>query len=231
MKPLLAAALLMTPGAALLADSGDSYRSFQDQKGRSIKAVVIRATDDEVWIRRNDGRTFRLELATFSDTDQEFIQGWRESEVLQRENALEFSVRRFSDGRRDASTASHTTKIEKYGYVVTLTNRTPIDLKRLQIDYRLYVWRGSIRRTGQNRETERHMGRHQINLPAGGSKEVRTQSIPLTSSQLKSGWSYSGTNRTRSTDDLRGIWIRVKREGKVIAEFASPEKLMKDESW
>jgi hypothetical protein len=226
--PLLLAACTLT----LHADRNTEYRTFTDGDGRKISAVLIRATDAEVWIRRNDGQTFQVSLDRFSDADRKFVAEWRRMEALTAPMALEFSARRFPDGRQTTSTESTVTITERYGYVVTITNRSPYDLKDLQVEYRYFIREGNVGATGQNRRIRHEDGRTRIdNLPSRGNTEFKTNTVTLRSSRLKPDWSYRDTNQRRTQDDLRGICVRVRENGKIIAEFSNPGNLMESEKW
>lgn len=218
--------LSIIPG---FAQQEDPYRTFRDREGRSIRAVVVRAADDAVWIRREDGQTFRVALETLSKTDQNFVSHWRITDALKAPNALEFSVTRFSDGRESTTTTSRNVTTTQYGYAVTLENRTAFDLENLEIEYRYFALRGSSSATGQDRKRERFSGQDRIAvLPSLGKASFETPTVPLVSSSLRAD--RTSTQR-RTRDDLGGIWIRIMHDRKLIAELSSPLKLAETEDW
>ncbi|MET0261522.1 MAG: hypothetical protein ABW223_01400, partial [Rariglobus sp.] len=45
--------------------------TLTDKQGRSLKAEVLSVSNDQVKIKRNDGQTFNLPLATLAPEDQE----------------------------------------------------------------------------------------------------------------------------------------------------------------
>ena len=237
MKPLLPLLLLALGATLSFADKEDPYRLFHDLQGRSIRATIVRTAPDSVWIRREDGQTFRLDPATLSEKDRKFIVEWDRENQLQRENAIRFSVSRFSDGREREKTNRATRAVKNYGYLVTLENQTTIDLNDLSIEYRIFVWRGDIGKRGQNRDLERHSGFATIpELPSRSRSSFKTDTIELTSITLRPGSVFGSrdhpnSNQRRIQDDLHGVWVRVMEKGELIAEFASPSTLLRNESW
>lgn len=222
--------LLLIAGA-LHASDGD-YRTFTDDQGRQIQAALIRASDSEAWIRREDGQTFRVALTKFSEEDQKYVAEWRRTEAITAPTAIEFAARRFNDGRRTTSSESTITSIEVYGYEITLTNRSPYQLSDLEIEYRYFIWEGDVGATGQNRRIRHQDGRTRIDsLPPRAQAEFKTDTTTLRSTRLKPNWSYSNSNQRRTKDDLRGVWVRVRDKGNLIAEFSNPAGLMETESW
>lgn len=238
MKPLMLPLLFLVTAIAVAADeTKDPYHTFRDDQGRTIRATVVRTGVDEVWIRRDDGRTFRVALSTFSEEDQTFIAEWKRKNALKAPKAIDFAARRFSDGRETGKTSSRKTRVENYGYIVTVTNRTAIDLEGLEIEYRTFALRGDVGETGQNRKLETHFGTARIEkLSAQKKEEFKTETIPLSFVALRPGWVFgnrngSTSNQRRITDDLGGIWVRVKQNGELIAEYCTPSKLKETQSW
>lgn len=225
--------LLLLAAAAVQAQPTDDLRTFTDTESRQVRAAVVRATDSEVWIRRDDGRTFRISLTRFSEKDQKFVLDWRRSQALMAPNAVEIAARRFPDGpRRTQHSESHTVIEERFGYVVTITNRSPYELADLTVEYRFFIREGELGATGQNRSVRHHDGNGKIeSIPSRGTAEIKTTAATLTASRLKPGWAYRNTNQRNTKDDLRGICVRVREKGKVIAEFSQPGNLMETEKW
>jgi hypothetical protein len=229
MKPFLISLIYFIGLVIGTAQQNDPYRTFRDTEGRAIKAVLVSATAEEVWIRREDSQTFRVKSASFSPADQKFIAAWRVAEALKAPQALQFSVRRFSAGRELTTTTTRRITTEQYGYAVTLTNSTPFDLENLEVEYRYFALRSSANATGQDRKRQRFSGLTRIDRLASLTQtEFLTAPIPIVSSSLRSD--RSGTQR-RATDDLGGIWIRVRSGPDTVAEFSSPNNLKETENW
>ena len=232
MKALLLPLLLSVAAPFASIAVSEEFRTFTDIEGRRIQAVVIRANDSDVWIRREDGKDFRVPLDKFSLADRKYVEEWRQTDALKAPNALEFTAGRFTDGAEMSTSSSRKTTSEKYGYSVTLTNRSPIDLEDLMVEYRYFIRRGSAGVSGQDREVDYQDGIAHIDiLPSRGKREFKTSTIDLQDVRLRPGWRFTNTNKRRFNDDLRGIRIRILQRGKLIAEFADPPKLLETERW
>jgi hypothetical protein len=232
MKRLLMPLLLIA--GSLPAETADPYRTFADIEGRQIRAALVRASDSEVWIRRDDGQTFQIALVRFSEPDQKHIQEWRLLEAIRAPRAIEFSSRRFTDQRNTRSSTGVVSTTERCGYTVTLSNRTQHDIEDLEIEYRYFIWQGNFGAVGQNRRLRHEEGRARIaRLAARGEAHFQTDTAVLQSTRIRADWTCSDSTsaQRRSQDDLRGIWVRVYRKGALISEFASPAKLMETETW
>jgi len=51
------------------------YRELKDQRGRTVVARVVDASDDKVTIERRDGRKFTVDISVLSQPDQDYIRG------------------------------------------------------------------------------------------------------------------------------------------------------------
>lgn len=75
MKTVLSAlcsALLLCVSAA-----GGELRTFRNQKGDEIKAEVISVGKEKAELKREDGKTFHVQISTLSDEDQKWLENWR----------------------------------------------------------------------------------------------------------------------------------------------------------
>jgi len=61
--------------SAQTTDAPGEYREFRDQRGRTVVARVVDASDDRVTIQRRDGHRFTVDISVFSQADQDYIRG------------------------------------------------------------------------------------------------------------------------------------------------------------
>src|SRR5690625_3451735 len=208
MRPLLPLLFLLLPAISTIAADEDSYRTFHDNKGNSIRALIIRTSPKQVWIRRDDGQTFRMDIEKLSQKDRLYIQEWNRKTELSDPDAIRFTISRFSDGSEQEKTSSRKKTARFSGYAVQLENRTSIDLHNLSIEYRIFARKGAIGKTGQNRTLERKSGFATIaSLPSREKAEFKTETIELTTLSLRSGRPFSSRdrpnlNQRRIRDDL-----------------------------
>lgn len=237
MKPLILPLMVLSLTAALGIAEEEDFHTFRDARGRTMRAVIVRTSPKYVWVRRDDNQTYRVPLSTFSDPDREYIANWKRSAALADPEAIEFSVSRYSAGSEREKTRSRKTTIERHGYVVTLKNATTLDLNNLEIEYRIFALRGDVGSMGQDRDREPFAGTARIEeLPAQNEAKFKTDAIALTSVSLRSGWVFSSrdtpnSNQRKIRDELGGVWVRVRKDNKIIAEYSTPSTLMEDEPW
>ncbi len=207
------------------------YREFEDSEGRSIRAALVRASMEEVWIRREDGQSYRVPLERFSSEDQDYINRWRQLEQFRGGRGLEFNARRYVEERERASHGVVTSRGEETGYRITLRNRTDQPARNLRLSYRFYVERQSA--ADARPRTDRYNGEGTIPfIEAGGEEAFETSTATLVETRLASGWRYSNTNQRRHADRLRGVSVLVKTEdGVEIASFANPASLLETDPW
>ncbi|MDG2123469.1 MAG: hypothetical protein P8J87_07225 [Verrucomicrobiales bacterium] len=65
--------------AALLATAGATgeFRTFLSTDGNTIRAKVIKVSDNKVQVIREDGKNFIFPIDRLSDTDQEYLEAWK----------------------------------------------------------------------------------------------------------------------------------------------------------
>ena len=127
----------------VLACTGQVFADMQtltDKQGRSLKANVLAVTGDQVKIKRDDGQVFNLPLASLSEADQARLKAWAaEEEKKIPAGTVNIQLSRGSFSSSKSEDTSTITIEEKWGYSVTLANRSSKQLKDLQIKYVLFV--------------------------------------------------------------------------------------------
>lgn len=221
-------------------------RTLTDKQGRTLQADVIAVSGDQVEIRRADGQLFKLPLANLSDADQQALKKWAADQPTKPAplppGALDvqmargmFDVERrkedatLSDGkvRKDAISISE----EKWGYTITINNRSDQTLTDLRADYVLFATVDDPDTRGQKDDMRRKAYRSTIKeLPAHGRTEFRTEPVLVVKTQLPGNIRYSGSGTGRTREQLYGIWIKIYRGGELVYEAATPDKL-RGEKW
>jgi hypothetical protein len=77
MKSYFLIFFLATVGAAL---GGNSDRNWTDEKGRNVKAALVKVDGDAVTLRLPDGREVSYPIAKLSQSDQDFIKEYNSEE-------------------------------------------------------------------------------------------------------------------------------------------------------
>lgn len=230
----MALCLILAMGLTLIAGA-DGMRQFTDHEGRSINAKLLRPYGiDRVELQREDGERFIVSPEVFSAEDQAYISNWLKQVILREQEVIRTSVlTRYGRKQRDES--SRGLLVERYPgyYRVTLENRSDLELGDLTVEYRCFAFKnevGSMRR-GEGRVI-RSEGSHKVkSLPARGKIEFNTDEIELMDTTLRPGFVWADGGRGKSSDRMDGIWLRVMREGSMIAEFAQPSALPERHDW
>ena len=210
-------------------------RTLTDKQGRSIKAVVVSVDGDKVTIKREDGQTFSLSLATLSDDDRQFLKEWAQKQAaLIPAGGVEVQISRGKFDTKSKDRDAIVVSEEQWGYSVTLLNRTSKVLNGIHVDYILFV------------RPDMEPGKSSTIVPLKqkpGSKKLdtvdafkstifRTDSIVVFKQQLKSGYIWAKTGNNAAIEDtLYGVWLRVYVGDQLVNEVCSPASISKSEQW
>lgn len=243
-RSLLAA--LALAAAACLAFTGAHAESLTltDKQGRSIKADVISVTAGQVKIRRDDGQTFDLPLSSLADADQKKLKAWAAKEAAKPlpPGALQVELNRgiFKTEKRDTDIKlvsgdvvkdGMTITEEKWGYNVTLTNKSPRPLEKLRAEYRLFATLDNIH-VGEKQGLKKQAFRGEIEtIPALGRVVFKTETISAIKTKYNGNIYSVKTGDNKSRETLSGIWIRIYSGTDLVYESATPEKLTTTEKW
>jgi hypothetical protein len=127
-------------------------------------------------------------------------------------------------------------KTEQWGFGVTLENRSLKPLAGLDVEYIIFYKHEQLGVKGPGKKS-RLQGKSSIpSLGSLAKTTFDTESVPLTSAALVGsapGSDYYFANGAKPTthDTMRGIWIRVYQNGKVIADYSTPTELSQSEKW
>ncbi|MFA6960893.1 MAG: hypothetical protein WC205_09100 [Opitutaceae bacterium] len=208
-------------------------RTLTDQQGRSLKADVLSVENGKVKIKRDDGQTFELPLATLSEADQQSLKQWAEkaaAEIPSGAVIIELS-RGVFDSTKKEDIGSITTE-ENWGYSLTASNRTNKPIKNLKIEYALFV-KPDLEpgKDSTSSKLKRSTGTTTIPEIAAGSKiVVRTDSVKIYKQKLKPGWVWGKTGgEEKLRDTLYGIWMKAYVGDQIVVETVSPDGLSRTE--
>ena len=136
-------------------------------------------------------------------------------------------------GKEKKSEHNATVTNEKWVYEVAIKNGSFRDLAGLSVEYRMYMKDDSIRTKSSKIPLKKKEGTTPIETLANLAVfKFQTEAMEIESSILDSGWSYSDkSNKRKTKDSLYGIWLRVMKDGKMVAEFVNPPALKDKEKW
>jgi hypothetical protein len=229
--------------------------TMTDILGRSITAEPVSLEGDRLTIRRDDGRVFDTSLSNLTDADQARIREWQKNApsppaaptpppAAQSSNRdatsnssndssnkpaprtaldpqkIEVSTSRFKAGTRTlAKWEGYNHSHESWGYGIQIMNRNLYAAENIRVEYNLFA-------RPMPELTNPVVVTGIFDLPSIGSsrsESVRTRTAEVC--KRKGSWVYN------SGGELRGIWVKVYHDGKVIQEVVTPDSLRNEERW
>lgn len=137
-----------------------------------------------------------------------------------------FEKKRLEVERRES--IGQTVSAEQWGYGITIENKSFKDQEGLTAKYMLFV--KDVGAGGTS--TRKGSGSFEIGALENNKKNVfTTDGIGVFKHQVKAGYYYKGTGRSRLGDSLSGIWLRIYKGGELIGEYSSPQGLPSREKW
>ncbi len=237
---LLLAILLALTGAPSRAE----LLTLTDKQGRSILADVLSIQNGQVKIKRDDGRVFELPLDTLKDDDQKKLNEWAAQEAVKPlpPGALQVELSRgvFKTDKRvvdvtlvggDVVKNGQTITEEKWGYGVTIINKTARSVDNLRTEYRLFATVDNIH-VKEKQGLKKKSYRSAIeNVPELGRITFRTETVSAIKTKYNGNIHSAKTGDTSSRETLHGIWIRIYRGDDLVYETAMPDSLRTSETW
>lgn len=131
-----------------------------------------------------------------------------------------------------STTESTLTSSETWKYHVLIENKSFKDQEKLEVHYAIFTKNevaGS--KTGAAKQSK-VTGKKEIEKLRNTEKfEFDTESVDLNKTQLIGGWYYGNGAKPRARASITGIWIRLLKDGAVIAEYTEPNNLKTKEKW
>ena len=217
--------------------------TITDQQGRSIKADVISVGGDKVKIRRDDGQTFEIALSTLSAESQKDLQSWAAKEAKSLPPGslvVELSRGVFDTSKKDSDVTlttgdivknGRTTTEEKWGYSVTIQNKTSKPLDNLRTEYRLFATVDNVHvKEKQGLKKKAYQSKIEA-IPELGRVVFRTETISAFKMKYNGNIVSAKTGDSSSRETLSGIWIRIYNGNDLVHEACMPDKLSVTEKW
>jgi hypothetical protein len=243
---VFASLALAVTGADTIPATSPDLHTFTNQDGRTIKAEISSVAEDYVFLKRDDGQSFKVPLSTLSKDDQNFIRLWFiKQEQADHDDILtlsESSVRsetpsaQGDPAKPKENDATHTMQTGQWSesYKVKVANDTPVHWANLRVRYIIFSFVGVPGALSPNDFTLAHAAGTVAldDLPGEQDKTVETNTINLREVTLAPGYYYKNGAPAKIADKLDGIWVRVYDENNnLLQEWSNPSDLMKDNNW
>lgn len=222
---------------SLMTEGFSEERVFTNKDGKKITAEVETVREGKVFLKMN-GNRFAIPFLSLSMSDQEYLREWVKSNF---EFRFRFRVKEEED---PSSAPAERTKFSKtensaWRYAVEIENRSGIVADGLRAEYRIYK-----RMTERSKETKQ-MTEGAVDL---GSIEHTRKALFSTTwiATYEKRWTVNSTytrqeglstvtvetsDTYKASSKLDGIWIRIYRGDKLIGEYKSEGKMIKDATW
>lgn len=218
--------------------------TLTDKQGRSIKAEVLDVTGDQVKIKRDDGQTFNLSLSLLAEEDQKKLKAWSAAEAAKAlpPGAIQVELSRgiFKTEKRDSDVTlvggeiiknGRTTTEDKWGYKVTIANKTVRPLENLRAEYRLFATVDDVHVKGKQGLKKKTYQSALESIPELGRTVFQTETISALKTKYNGNIVSAKTGDSTSRETLYGIWIRIYRGEELLYEESMPVSLMTAEKW
>lgn len=227
-----------------------------DLVGRTIRAELISLEGETLTIRREDGREFAIELKSLSDADQTKVLAWNKERLAAAANdafasapaakpaapdtpeppaapaaktqpkyvpdmaKVTLALSRFKAGTTTlAKGDGYSHKHEQWGYSFQVNNRNLYPVEKVRIEYNLFA------RTFYDSSTPSVVS-GTLEIPPVASNRSETAKTKTAEVCKLRGYYTANTG-----GELRGIWVKLYVDDKLINEQVSPESLRTTEEW
>lgn len=211
----------------------DGSVTLRNVGGQEIQAHLVSVHGDSVKIRRtDDSREFIVPIASFDEYTGEQIRQWMSRDAGAVEFSLSISSQKNLVDTSVFQSASREFKTSKWSYRVSVTNLTRNELSGAKLEYRIiYNDQVEFVRTavGPGKGTNQQDGQA-IDLPVmafNDAIEFDTPALDLNTYE----YAPPRGDREFAKDSIKGIWIRITRNGKIIGEYRSSPAALASVSW
>jgi hypothetical protein len=120
---------------------------------------------------------------------------------------------------------------EKWGYAVTIANRTPQPIGKLRAEYILFATVDDVHVKEKQGLKKKRYETPVETVPKLDRIAFRTETISAIKSKYNGNIVAAKTGDSTSREVLHGVWMRIYREDDLVYEISMPESLRKTEKW
>lgn len=206
---------------------------LRNLSGQEIRAQLISAHGESVLIRRSDDqREFMVPLANLDEYSVGRVRNWMDSDPEAVSFSLGISATRNLVKSSEFMSSGKEYRTSEWSYRVTVTNLSRNELTGATLEYRVvYDDEVEFIKTAISPGKGKHQQEGQsVELPAMSYNDQIDFDTPVTPMQT---YEYIPTRGEKEyfRDQIKGIWIRVLRNGEVIGEYQSSPAQMGSLSW
>jgi hypothetical protein len=216
----LAVALVI---AATTLDTCAETREFTDVQGRKLEGEIIAVAGGQVQIKRAaDAKLFALPVTQFSEADQKTFAAFAAANV---KHSFDVKFAKSKLGETKIKTGDVARETERWAYKVALRNLSSVDADNVRIDYWLF------RRidNGNNKSAPRVdvTGSLKVeNIRQAATYEFTTEPVELKKTKLDANFYYADGRKSKSSDSIGGLALRIFKGDKEIYAFGTDKDLL-----
>lgn len=147
---------------------------------------------------------------------------------------LEFKTNKKRVDVERTQTVDKTLSQEKWLYEVEIRNISFADQNNLTVEYHCYKRddKQGAERSKSKLPLKAVPGTVTIEQLANAATfKFKTVEVAIEKDELKAGWSYTDGSKEKIKDSLYGIWIKILKDGAVVAEYQNPVSLGSKTEW
>ena len=213
--------------------TADGSVTLRNVDGQEIQARLLSVIGDSVRIQRvDDQREFVVPVASFDEYTAAQIHQWMDRDPGAVDYSLSISTEKNLVDSSSFETGGRELKTSKWSYRVSVANLSRNALNGARIEYRV-IFDDEVEfaraAVGPGKGGNQQDGQA-VDLPdMAFNDEVEFETPPVDLNTYE--YAPSRGEREYAKDSIKGIWIRITRNGKVIAEYQSSPSMMASLSW
>jgi hypothetical protein len=115
-------------------------------------------------------------------------------------------------------------------YQITVTNSSFKEVPEMELKYIIFLEREKL--GSKAASIERVTGAAPLKaLKVREKQTVETKDFALASESLAPGWIFENGGKVRTRESVKGIWVRLYRDGQLVNELVSPSSIAAKEEW
>ena len=227
--------ILAAPDFEIDPDQPEHLRPVRlfNKDGRFLDARLLAADSSTVTVQRiADNRTFDLEMESLDNASVRRVETWLDRGPETMDFSISFEVKKRMVESDTFSSVGRNFKMMNWVYDVVLTNQSRNELRNATLEYQIvYDDEVNIVRTsaypGEGKDQRDYQSVDLPPLSYNGRAEFATLPVEMQT------YEYEPTRGDREyrRDQIVGIWIRILKQGEIVAEYMSHPAAMEALNW
>lgn len=207
--------------------------TLTDTQNRSLEAKILLRSGSSIKIELANGRQFTIPIDTLNKESQEAVLDWQAEKVAKIAEPFRLSISSFVEDKEKLNTTVDNSQIYKSGYSITVSNRTPMVLDDLRVEYIVVKEAAKIAAQSENdKKIQTLKGEVKlVPIQQGQDGKFQTETISMKSFKLKSQYTMGKGRDSNAVDELVGIWLKFYIGSKLVYEHARPINLVESIKW